>query len=179
VNQFFLGGYGTALGQIFRRNFPDYTVGFQLNVPLRNRAAQADLITDQLNYRQAQINDKQLQNSIRVNVMNSRVALSQARSAYDTSVKARMLSEQTLNGERRKYQLGTSSFLNVVIVQRDTVNRELAEVNALNQYVRARTNLMDITGAILQTYDVDIGEAKAGVVKREADLPVAPEEKRQ
>jgi outer membrane protein len=179
VNQYFLGGYGTAVSQILRRNFPDYTVGFQLNVPLRNRAAQADLVTDQLNYRQAQINDKQLQNSIRVNVMNARVALSQARSAYDTSVKARMLSEQTLNGERRKYQLGTSSFLNVVIVQRDTVNRELAEVNALSQYVRARTNLLDVTGGILQTYDVNLEEAKAGMVKREADLPVAPAEKQR
>jgi outer membrane protein TolC len=174
VNPFFIGGYGNVLGQLFRRNFPNYTVGFQVSIPLRNRAAQADLATDQLNYRQAQISDKQLQNNIRVNVMNARVALAQARSAYDTSVKARMLQEQTLNGERRKYQLGTSSFLNVVIVQRDAVTRELAEVNALNQYVRARTNLMDVTGGILKAYDVDMGEAKAGLVKREADLPVAP-----
>jgi outer membrane protein TolC len=106
--------------------------------------------------------------------MNARVALSQARSAYDTSVKARMLQEQTLNGERRKYQLGTSSFLNVVIVQRDAVTRELAEVNALNQYVRSRTNLQEVTGSILQIYEVDLEEAKTGTVKREADLPVAP-----
>jgi outer membrane protein TolC len=174
VNPFFLGGYGTVLGQLFRRNFPNYTIGVQVSIPLRNRSAQADLVTDQLNFRQAQINDKQLQNSIRVNVMNARVALSQARSAYDTSVKARMLQEQTLNGERRKYQLGTSSFLNVVIVQRDAVTRELAEVNALNQYVRSRTNLQEVTGSILQIYEVDLEEAKTGTVKREADLPVAP-----
>jgi outer membrane protein TolC len=73
--------------------------------------------------------------------------------------------------------LGTSSFLNVVIVQRDTVNRELAEVNALNQYVRARVNVEEVTGGILRTYDVNIDEAKSGMVKREPDLPVAPEEK--
>jgi outer membrane protein len=174
LNPFFVGGYGTVLGQLFRRNFPNYTVGVQVTIPLRNRSAQADLITDQLNFRQAQINDRQMQNNIRVNVMNARVALAQARSAYDTSVKARMLQEQTLNGERRKYQLGTSSFLNVVIVQRDAVTRELAEVNALNQYVRARTNLQEVTGAILSVYDVDIDEAKAGTVKRDPDLPVAP-----
>jgi outer membrane protein TolC len=171
VNPFFLGGYGTVLSQLLARNFPDYTVGFSLNIPLRNRAAQADLITDQLNYRQAQINDRQLQNNIRVSVMNARVALAQARAAYDTSVKARALQEQTLNGERRKYQLGTSSFLNVVIVQRDAVTRELAEVNALNQYIRARTNLQEAVGTILDEYDVDIREAQTGVVSRAPDPP--------
>jgi outer membrane protein TolC len=171
VNQFFLGGYGSVLSQLFRRNFPDYTVGFQLNVPIRNRAAQADLITDQLNYRQAQIADKQLQNNIRVNVMNARVALTQARAAYDTSVKARMLQEQTLNGEKRKYQLGTSSFLNVVIVQRDAVTRELAEVNALNQYVRSRVAVQQVTGDILSAYNVDMGDARTGQVKQNPTLP--------
>src|SRR6476646_5506326 len=125
VNGFFLGGYGTFLQQVFSRNFPNYSAGFQLNIPIRNRAAQADLITDQLNYRQQQIQDKQLQNSIKLNVINAQTALRQARAAYETSVQARKLQEQTLNGERRKYELGTSSILNVVLVQRDTPTREL------------------------------------------------------
>ena len=53
VNGFFLGGYGSFLTQLFSRNFPNYSAGFQLNVPIRNRANQADLITDELNYRQS------------------------------------------------------------------------------------------------------------------------------
>ena len=36
-NPFFVGGFGTALGQIARRNFPDYGVFVSLNVPLKNR----------------------------------------------------------------------------------------------------------------------------------------------
>jgi hypothetical protein len=43
-----VGGYGTVLGQLFRRNFPDYNAGVQINIPLRNRSAQADMILDQL-----------------------------------------------------------------------------------------------------------------------------------
>lgn len=81
VNQFFLGGYGTLLSQLFARNFPNYTYGVQLSIPLRNRAAQADLVTDQLNYRQSEIQDRQLQNNIKLNTINNWVALSQARSA--------------------------------------------------------------------------------------------------
>lgn len=173
VNPFFIGSYGTVLGQLFARNFPDYAVGFQLNIPLRNSAAQADLIKDQLNLRQQQINDRQLQNNIKLNVLNARIAVGQARAAYETSVKARILQEQTLNGERRKYQLGTSSFLNVVIVQRDLVTRQSAEVSAVSTYIRARNNLDTITGRILGKYDVHIDEAYKGVVNRPpSTLPV-------
>ena len=170
VNGFFLGGYGSVLRQIFGRNFPNYSAGLSLNIPIRNRAAQADLITDQLNYRQQQIQDHQLQNSIRQNVINSRVALEQARAAYDTSVEARKLQEQTANGTRRKYDLGTATILDVVITQRDTTTRELSEVQARNQYVHAKLNLQNTLGSILDEYGVNIDEAKSGVVGREPDL---------
>ena len=172
-NNFFLGGYGTVLSQLFDRNFPDYGVGFSLNMPLRNRSAQADLIRDQLNLRQQQISDRELQNNIKLNVVNTRIAVQQARAAYDTAVKARMLQEQTLNGANRKYALGTSSFLDVVLVQRDLVTRQSAEVTALNTYIKARNNLETVTGEILKDHDVSIDEALAGKVNRPpSSLPV-------
>jgi outer membrane protein TolC len=139
-------------------------------MPIRNRAAQADLITDELNYRQSQIQDKQLQNSIKQNVINAQITLKQARAAYETAVQARKLQEQVLAGERRKYELGTSSILNVVIVQRDTTTREIAEVNARGQYIKARTALENVVGNTLEVHNVDIGEAKNGIVTREPDL---------
>ena len=170
VNQYFLGGYGTILSQLFGRNFPNYSAGFQFSLPIRNRAAQADLVTDELNYRSQQIQDKQLQNNIKLNVLNAQTALRQARAAYETAVVARKLQEQTLAGERRKYELGTSSILNVVIVQRDTTGRQLSEVDARNQYVRARSALQQVLGTTLEDHNVSIDEAKKGVVGREPDL---------
>ena len=61
MNNYFLGGYGTMLGQLFGRNFPNYSASISLTIPIRNRAAQADYVTDQLNYRQQVIQDRQLQ----------------------------------------------------------------------------------------------------------------------
>lgn len=178
VNPFFLGGYGSVLSQLFSRNFPNYTVGAALTLTLRNRSAQADRVTAELNLRQSEIQDKQLQNNIKMNVLNSAVALTQARSAYETSVEARQLAEQTLAGTRRKYELGSSSFLDVLVVQRDTVTRELNEVNALNSYIHARINLEQTTGEILQNNNVDMQEAFRGQVAREPDailaIPPAP-----
>jgi outer membrane protein TolC len=175
VNQFLIGGYGTVMSQIFSRNFPNYSVGFQLTVPLRNRANQADLITNELSYRQAQIQDKELRNNIRLNVLNAVTALRNARAAWETSVVARKLYDETTTGARRKYELGTATILDVVIAQRDDTARQLAEQDALNQYQRARTNLDQTLGRTLDDYNVNLDEAKHGVVSREPDLiPPAP-----
>src|SRR6202040_3513529 len=91
VNGYFLGGYGTVLSQLFGRNFPNYSASISLTIPIRNRAAQADLITDQLNYRQQQIQDRQLHANIKQNVINARIVLENSRAAYNTSVEARRL----------------------------------------------------------------------------------------
>ena len=170
VNQQLIGGYGTVLGQIFGRDFPNYSVGLTLTMPLRNRSAQADLITNELTYRQAQIQDKQLRNNIKLNVLNSYTAMRNARAAWETSVVARKLYDQTLAGTRRKYELGTATILDVVIAQRDDTARQLTEQDALNQYERARTNLDQTMGKTLDTYEVNLEEAKRGVVTREPDL---------
>ncbi len=175
VNPYFIGGYGTVLAQVFGRNFPNYSAGVSLTITLRNRSAQADLITDQLNYRESQIQDRQLHNNIKLNVVNARTALSNARSAYDTSVEARQLQDQTTTGTRRKYELGTATILDVVIGQRDLTTRELSEVDARNQYLHARNNLENVLGKILQDYDIRIDEAKNGVVTRPPDMiPAVP-----
>jgi outer membrane protein TolC len=169
VNQFFLGGYGNVLSQIFSRNFPNYAVGAQLSISIRNRSAQADFITDQLNYRQSQIQDKQLQNNIKVNVVRARTDLAQARASYDTSVEARQLQDQTLTGTRRKYELGTATIIDLLTTQRDATTRALSEANALNQYVHAKTNLQSVLGEVLKDYDVSVDEAQKGTVSRPPD----------
>jgi outer membrane protein TolC len=145
-------------------------VGFQLTVPIRNRASQADLVTNELSYRQAEIQDKQLRNNIKLNVLNAFTALRNARAAWETSVVARKLYDETTAGARRKYELGTATILDVVIAQRDDTARQLAEQDALNQYQRAKTNLEQTLGKTLDTYDINLEEAKHGVVAREPDL---------
>ena len=57
--------YGTALGQILRRDYPTYTIGLNLNLPIRNRQAEADLARDELQLRQTQVRNKQLENQVR------------------------------------------------------------------------------------------------------------------
>lgn len=172
-NAYFIGNWGSIASQVLGRNFPNYSIGFNLNVPLRNTAARADMIKNQLDYRQAEIDVKQAENSVRLNVVNARISLAQARASYETAVKARKLQEQTFTGTRRKYELGTASFTDVVLLQRDVVTSQTAETNALNGYIKARNNMDLVLGRLLETNHVDLQEAYQGKVQRTPDrLPV-------
>ncbi len=161
-DQFFVGSYTSALGQIFRRNFPDYAFGAQLNIPLRNRAAQADFANAQLTVRQNELQFQRQSNGIRVEVQNSLIALQQARARHRAAEKSRQLAEQTLDAEQKKYQLGASSIFFVIQAQRDVANAQFAEVQALTAYARARVQLEVATGTVLERNNISIEEAKAG-----------------
>jgi outer membrane protein TolC len=162
---YFVGGYGNALAQIFRRNFPDYSVGFQLNIPIRNRQAQADYIRDRLTLRQQEISAQRQVNDLRVNVQNALTAVVQARARYAAAVKERQLQEQTLDAENKKYALGASTAFQVVQTQRDLANAQASEVSALAAYSRARVQLDLQTAQILPKYNVDVAEAYRGEIK--------------
>ena len=173
VNPFFLGGYSAVLGQLFRRNFPDYSIGFQLNVPLRNRAAKADMVLDQLNLRQQEIRQQQQTNQVRVDVRNALTAVQQASAAYQAAVKARVLQEQTLDAEQKKYTLGASTIFFVIQAQRDLTQAQSNEVAAESAYAKARVQLNMATGQTLEANNVLIDEAMGGRVSRApSPLPV-------
>jgi outer membrane protein TolC len=169
VNPFFLGGLGNSLGQIFRRNFPDYSIGVQVRIPLRNRTAQADLAASLLEQRQATIRMRQLENSIRVEVQNAVIGLQQARAQHEAARKTRILQEQTLDAEQKKFNLGASTIFQVVQAQRDLALSRSAEVTAQNNYVKARVDLHRATGDILEDNNVIIEEAYRGQVSRPHD----------
>jgi outer membrane protein TolC len=172
VDKYFLGGYGNALGQVFRRNFPDYSFGAQLNIPLRNRAAQADYASAQLQLRQNELQVQRQINQIRVEVQNALIAQQQARARYLTAQKNRILQEQTLDAEQKKYALGASTIFFVIQAQRDLANAQAQEVQALTAYSRARVQLEQATGSILSDYGIIIEEAKAGRISRAPSVPV-------
>src|SRR5258708_16133676 len=64
-------GYGGTLNQLVNSTAPDKGVGLTLNIPLRNRAAQANQERSQLEYRQAQLRLHQLENQIRIEVRHA------------------------------------------------------------------------------------------------------------
>jgi outer membrane protein len=175
-NPFFVGGTSTLLSQLASRNFPDYGIGFNLNIPLRNRAAQADLMTDELNLRQQELGLQRQENQVRVDVQNAVIGVRQARAQYDSATKARVLEEQTLDAEQKKFELGASTLYNVILVQRDLVQAQSNEVAALGTYAKARVELDRALGQTLDVNNISLDEAYRGQVSRPASpIPAVPQ----
>jgi len=163
---FFVGGFGNGLLQLFGHNFPNYSVGVQLNIPLKNRVAQADVIRDQLQVRQSEVRLRTLENQIRLEVENALVALQRARATYDAAVETRQLQEEALAAEQERYQVGASTSFFVIQYQRDLEQARSTEVIAKNNYAKARAALERATGATLARNDVEVRDAYQGRVQR-------------
>ncbi len=163
---FFVGGYGTVLSQLFARNFPNYSAGFNLQIPLRNRSAQAQIINDELTLRQQQLGLLRLENNVRVDVQNALIGLTQARAQYQSAVKARVLQAQTLDAEQKKLALGASTIYNVINDQQALTLAESNEVSAKASYARAKVEMDRATGQILTNNNISMDEAFRGSVAR-------------
>src|SRR5260370_1430305 len=85
-----VGGYGTALDQIFTRKFPTYGIGLQLTLPIKNRIAEADLARDEIQLRQSQVRLRQLQNQARLEGEDSLIAMQRARSSSEAAAQTRL-----------------------------------------------------------------------------------------
>jgi outer membrane protein len=175
---YFVGGYGNLLSQIGRRNYPNYSVGFQLNIPIRNRAAQADYVTDQLTLRQSELQLQRNISQVRVDVKNAVIGLQQARARYENAVATRTLAQQTLSAEQRRFQFGESTIALVVQAQRDLALDQSAEVQAMANYTHAKIAFDEAVGQTLEVNNISMDEAKVGQVARQSMI-VEPNPNRQ
>jgi len=169
------GGYGNLLSQIARRDYPNYSAGFSLNIPFRNRAAQSDYTTSLLEIRQNELNLQKTVNQVRVDVQNAVIGLQQARARYEASVKARVLQQQTLDADQKKYGLGAATAYQVVQDQRDLASAESDEVQAMANYSHARIAFDQALGTTLDVNHVSLTEALSGHVQAAASSLPAEE----
>jgi outer membrane protein TolC len=167
---YFVGGYGTALGQVFRRNFPNNIAGLSFSAPFYNRQAQGDYGIDQLQYRQQQLRGQRDNNQIVVDISSQAAALRQARARYATARDTRHLQEQLLDAERKR-SYGPQTFTYIMTDQRALIAAELSEENALASYMRARVALDQVLGETLEKNRITLEEGLNGQVKRQSDLP--------
>jgi outer membrane protein len=168
---YFAGGYSNLLAQIFRRNFPNYSAGFSLNVPIRNRAAQSDYVTSTLELRQNELNLKKNINQVRVDVENALIGMQQARARYEAAMKSRELQQQTLDSDQKKYTLGAATAYLVIQDQRDLTTAQSAEVQAMANLTHARITLDQALGRTLEVNNISVGEAMQGHVDWTSNLP--------
>jgi outer membrane protein TolC len=165
------GGYGNLLGELFRRNYPNYTAGLALNIPLRNRAAQSDYVTSELELRQSELGLQQNINQVRVDVQNAVIGLQQARARYAAAIKASALQQETLAADQKRLDVGASTAYQIVLDQQNVASAESAQVQALANYSHARIGLDQALGRTLEANNISFEEALGGTISRPSQLP--------
>ncbi len=175
LDQALVGGFGGTLEQILAHNYPSYSIGINLNLPLRNRIAEADYIRDETQLRQSQVLLQRLQNQVRLEVEGAIIAMSRTRAAYEAAVEARKLQEQSLEIENEKFANGLSTTFLVLQYQSYVAQARSTEVAARGAYVKARTALERATGRTLEIHNISFEEAQSANVKRPPSaIPASP-----
>ena len=163
------GGYGGTIDNAFNNSSPEYQVGLQLQMPLRNRVAKADQYRTELEYRQSQVYAEELKKNIVIEVRNARYAVEQGASRVTAAQQARDLAQRKLDIMQKEQKLGAGSNQQTLSAEHDLSVAESALVTAQTAYEKARIQLKQSTGSVLEDYGISIDDAKSGVV--EADKP--------
>jgi outer membrane protein len=164
-------GLGDVLANTFNNTGPDKGVVLTLSIPLRNRAAQATQVRSQLEYRQAQLRIKQLENQIGITVRNDQFAVQQNRARVASAQQARELAAQSLDAEQKKYALGASTYILVLQNQRDLAQAESNVVAAMTAYAKSRVALDQDTAQTLERNNISLQDAVLGQVKTLPSVP--------
>ena len=164
-------GFTDAMSAVFHNNFPDYQVSLNVQIPIRNRSAQADNQRAILTQRQLEAQLQQLKNAALLDVRNSYIALTQDRAQVDAASKARELQQQTFDSEQKKYQLGASTVFLVIQTQRDLIAAQGTELRALANLEEAKANYERAVGRTLEVNRVTIADAKSGEADRDTLIP--------
>jgi outer membrane protein TolC len=155
-------GFGGALNNAFNNSSPDYYVGFQMNIPIRNRIAKSDQYRSELESRQADLRQQQLKKQIRIEVRNAQYAVDQSVARVAAASKARELAQKTFEITSKEQQLGAGSAFQTLTSRKDLATAESALLAARTAYQKAKIELQRSVGTTLEENSISIESARNG-----------------
>ena len=154
--------FGGALQNSFNASSPDYYIGLQLNIPIRNRIAKSDQYRSELESRQADLRQQQLKKQIRIEVRNAQYALDQSVARVVAASKARELAQKTFEITSKEQQLGAGSAFQTLTSRKDLATAESALLAARTAYQKAKIELQRSVGTTLEENSISVESARNG-----------------
>lgn len=162
VSPDFIGGYGTALSNLFQNKFRTWSVGVQFSLPLRNRAAKANLAKAKETEHQTDLQTRRLLQNIEVDVRNAVQSVETAKMRIEAAKAAREYAQQQLEGEEKKFAAGLSTTFFILQRQNDLSQAQYTELQALADYNKSVATLQRVVSTTLSSNGVEI-QAEAPV----------------
>jgi outer membrane protein len=164
-------GFTDAFGNVFNNTAPDKGVAINIQIPLANRTAQSLQVRARLEYQQSQLTLKQTENLIAIGIRFDAFSLEQARARVVAAQKAQVLAQQTLDAEQKKYNLGASTYLNILTDESALSSAQSNLVSAMTNYAKARVQLDKDTAQTLDHLNIKLDEATTGQIKTQPNVP--------
>ena len=148
--------YPRALRQIISGDFPSWTVGVSVGVPLLNIGARAEAKRAELDYQQAKTFESQTRQNITVDVRKAVRDIDTASKEITASRAARDAAEQNLDAERKRYENGMTTNFNVLQIQQQLSDSRVRELQALVGYNKAVANYHRAVGDLLDVRNIKV-----------------------
>ncbi len=152
----FVGGFGTALGNLFKNEFRTWSVGIQFNFPLRNRTAKANLGKSIEQDRQLDLQTRRQLQFIEVEVRNAVQSVETAQMRIDAATAARQYAEKQLDGENKRFQAGLTPTFFVLERQNQLSAAQFDEIRAQADYNKSVALLQRVMATTLSSNSIDI-----------------------
>jgi outer membrane protein len=154
ISPFLLGGYDQSLQNLLSNRFNNFRVGVQINLPLRNRTAEAQLGRSLVEGQRLATQREQLEQSIQVEVRNALQLVRSAEARLRAAGIAREASEQQYQSEQRKLDAGQSTVFLVLERQTALTTARGNELRAQTDLNKAIAELQRATGNALTTNSI-------------------------
>jgi HAE1 family hydrophobic/amphiphilic exporter-1 len=151
-----IGGYGSALGNLFKNDFRSWSVGVNINLPWRNRVAKANLAREIETDKQTDLQTRRMIQNIEAEVRNAVQSVETARMRIDAAKASREYAEKQLEGEEKKFQAGLSSTFLILTRQNELSQARFDEIRALADYNKAVVQLQRVISTTLSSNSIEI-----------------------
>jgi outer membrane protein TolC len=152
------GGLGSSFNQLFAFAYPGYGGTLTLNLPVRNRAAQADLGTALVSRHRDLYSAQQVREQITREVTDAVHQLEEAKITLAAGQTSLDLAQKDLAAEQRKYELGSEPINFLLAAQTNLAQAELNLLQGQVSYQVARAAVDHATGSLLEPYGLQIAE---------------------
>ena len=148
----------SSVNQLFGFNYPTYEAQLSLSLPLKNRAAKAEMGTALVSRRNNLYNERQLREQVTLDVRNAVHQLEQSKLSIVAGKEALDLANKTMSSEQRKYELGSGTIFLVLEAQTEVAAAQQSLLQAEVGYQIALAGVDRATGELLEPYHVQIAE---------------------
>jgi outer membrane protein len=154
VPNFLVGNYSESLGNLFSRRYPTALVQLQMELPIGNTAARANLARTRIEANQITRRREQMEQAIEAEVRNTLQAVRSSQQRLDAAASARRNALEQYESERRRFESGLSTVFLVLERQQTLVTAQAAQLRARADLNQAAALLERAVGGTLERHGI-------------------------